>query len=191
MTREGWNATWAGRDCGHVALMGVRGYDLAMGDPGENDVGIYDDAIIRRIGDELTVWRASTDPGLIYIKNPTNPKGCASLRPGLWWYALGPHKNHPALVQEEPVEVDRVSVTGKVVSRDRGFFGLNIHSGGSQYSVGSFSAGCQVIWCPEGAWGATWARFYEPIAAAMQGAGQKRVAYLLVDRLNAVPTSLP
>ena len=190
MTREGWNASWAGRDLGHAALLGVRGYDLAMGTPSENDVGIYDDAIIRRIGDDLTVWRASTDPGAYYIQNPTNPSGCASLRPGLWWYALGEHKNHPALVQEEAVEVDRLNRSGRAQGREKGFFGLNIHSGGSQYTVGSFSAGCQVIQCPEGAWGATWQRFYEPLAEAMRQAGQKRLPYLLVDRLVATAASV-
>ncbi len=186
MTREGWDASWEGRDTGRVALLGVRGYDLAMGVPNENDVGIYDDAIIRRIGDDLTVWRASTDPGAYYVKNPTNPSGCASLRPGLWCYALGDHKNHPALVQEEPVTVDRLNTLGRAVAVEKGFFGLNIHSGGSQYTVGSFSAGCQVIQCPEGAWGETWQKFYEPIAAAMRESGQKRVAYLLVDRVMGV-----
>ena len=192
MTKEGWDATWAPLDPlkghgGRVALLGIRGYDLAMGVVNENDVGIYDDAIIRRIGCELTVWRASTDPGVFYIKSPLNPKGCASLRPGLWTYALGDHRGHPALVQEEAVAVDRLNRSGRSTGVDRGFFGLNIHSGGAQEDeVGRYSAGCQVLWCPEGSWGETWLRFYAPLAAAMREAKQARVAYLLVDRVMAV-----
>ncbi len=186
MTREGWDASWNGRDTGRVAIMGVRGYRLGMGVSNENDVGIYDDAFILRIGEKLSIWWASTDPGVFYIKTPMNPLGCASLRPGLWQYQLGDHRGHAALVQAEAVEVDRLNASGRAVARDQGFFGLNIHSGGAQEDVGHFSAGCQVLWCPEGSWGETWLRFYAPLAAAMREAKQARVAYLLVDRVMAV-----
>ena len=186
MTREGWDASWNGRDTGRVAIMGVRGYRLGMGVPNENDVGIYDDAFILRIGEKLSIWWASTDPGVFYIKSPLNPKGCASLRPGLWTYALGDHRGHPALVQEEAVEVDRLNRSGRATCSERGFFGVNIHSGGAQDEVDHYSAGCQVLQSPEGAWGATWQNFYEPLATAMQESGQKRLAYLLVDRVMAV-----
>jgi hypothetical protein len=44
-----------------------------------------------------------------------------------------------------------------------------------------------VIHSPEGAWGATWQKFYEPIAEEMRGAKQIRVPYLLIGALQAVP----
>ncbi|MFZ4696357.1 MAG: hypothetical protein ACOYMV_14650 [Verrucomicrobiia bacterium] len=189
MTPDGWKAQWEGRDVGfRVALLGVRGYFLNEGKPGVNDLGIYEDAIIRRIGEDLTLWRASVDPGLKYVREPMNPKGCASLMSGLWWYEIGEHKNHPALTQACPVVVRRLDREGRPAQSESGFFGLNIHSGGAEYSVGGFSAGCQVIQSPEGPWGETWKRFFDPLSAAMRESKQTRVPYLLVDAL--LPSSV-
>lgn len=182
-----------------VALLGIRGFDRAMAlasrdlaeviEEERNAMGVYDDAIVRRIGDELTIWRASTDPGRWYIENPLRSAGCARLREGLWSYRLGPHRGNPALIQAGPVTVDRLDRRGKVVGSDTGDnddLGIHIHSGGSQYTVGRFSAGCQVVFCPEGAWGKTWHDFFDPIADAMKSANQRALPYLLTSRLPAV-----
>jgi hypothetical protein len=187
MTPAAWEAVWRLRDTPfRVALLGLRGYFAKEGPTPGNDLGIYDDAIIRRIGADLTLWRASTDPGLKWIAHPITPKGCASLAlGGPYYYAPGLHKGRPALVQDDEVCVDRLDPQGNPTSREWGDFGINIHSGGSEYAVGSFSAGCQVIHSPEGAWGATWLRFFDPISSAMKETGQRRLPYLLIDRLPA------
>lgn len=161
-----------------MRLMGVRGYFLDEGIEKVNDMGIFDDAIFRCIDKEVTMWRASTDPGRYYIAHPLNPSGCAQLRPGLSFYRLGRHlNNHDALVQGEEFTVNRLDQTGKVIGIDRGYFGINMHSGGAEYQVGRWSAGCQVIQCPEGAWGATWQAFFQPI----QSIAPKRIPYLLIE----------
>lgn len=180
---------------GPVRLIGVRGYNLLM-DGGANQTGIYDDLIVRLIGDELVEFPASTDPGQKWIDHPTNPKGCAQLqcRPSKpWIFRLGIHQPsrgaRPALVQAGEFIVNRLDSKGRVSSVDRGDdFGINLHSGGSEYSVGGFSAGCQVIQCPEGAWGDTWRRFFDPIAA-MPGLRGVDIPYVLVDRLPALPAT--
>ena len=164
-----------------VKILGIRGHDLNAGAPGVNDMGIFDDLFCRCIGDMVTSFRGSTDPGRHYILNPINPDGCARLQIGLWWYQLGTHRGRPALVQAAPVTVDRLDRKGNKVGEGRGYFGINHHSAGSEEEVGRYSAGCQVTHCPEGPWGATWQKYFEPTATAVRLHGQKRIPYLLVD----------
>lgn len=162
-----------------VKLIGIRGY------PRDNKLGIYDDLIGRVIGDEVSFFRASTDPGAYYIEHPLNPQGCAQLQAGLWLYQPGLHRGHHALVQAEPVTVDRIDSNGKKNTQESGWFGVNIHSGGAEDDVGRFSAGCQVIHAPEGAWGETWLSFYDPVVAAMAIYQQHKLPYLLTTHLKA------
>jgi hypothetical protein len=78
-------------------------------------------------------------------------------------------------------------------------FAINLHSGGSEYTVGGFSAGCQIVWVPEGAWGRTWHDYFDAIAdAILPGASRNtdlyaeavarnvNVPYRLTDRLPAL-----
>lgn len=174
-----------------VKLLGVRGYFLQEGKPNVNDLKIFDDAIVRCIENEISIWRASCDPGAYYLKNAINPKGCAQLTNGKWWYKIGRHLNaHEALVQDDDVEVRRLNPKGDVEHIERGYFGINIHSGGSEYQVGSFSAGCQVVQSPEGAWQGTWLNFFEPIKRACEKFNQKRIPYKLVESLIALPDNI-
>lgn len=170
----------------HVRLLGIRGYQ--QGPDGErNRMGIYDDAIIRCIGEEITIWPASTDPGKYYIMHPMNPHGCAQLQCGLSWFRVGMHLNtHTALVQDSEFTVNRLDKTGVKICQETGWFGINNHSGGPEYQVGKWSAGCQVVQSPECAWGKTWMNYFNPIFAAIDSTGQKRVPYLLVDRLKVI-----
>ena len=186
---------------GHRArILGIRGFCEAVNDPERNEMGIYDDLLVREIGGRVERFRASTDPGWKWIQHPQNPKGCAQLQCGLWWYELGWHKGNPALVQADKVAVNRLDSKGRMVGQETGEFGIHIHSGGSEYTVGSFSAGCQVTFVPEGAWGKTWHQFFDPIAEAIlpwssqdRALFQKavdlhvRIPYVLTDRLPALP----
>lgn len=169
-----------------VKLLGIRGYYLGEGEPGINDMGIYDDLLVSCIDGKVTGFRASVDPGSYYLNHPLNPQGCARLRCGLWKYRVGTHREaHLALVQAAEVEVDRVSSTGHTIMKDKGYFGINIHSGGPEKQVGKFSAGCQVVYCPGGAWGSDWLEFFSPIKIALLAFKQEEVSYLLVDKLVA------
>jgi len=164
-----------------VRLVGVRGYRPEMGgNRAGNDLGIYDDAIFRFIGDRCDIFDASTDPGWYYLRNPMNPKGCARLRAGLWWFEPGLHRGHPALVQATEFDVDRLDEFGVPDYRESGWYGINLHSGGAEDEVGRWSAGCQVI-KSNPAWGSQWMEFFEPIAAEVRTVNQSRVPYLLID----------
>jgi hypothetical protein len=142
-----------------INLIGVRGY--RDGKPAENAPNRYNDtlAVVRRDpAQRCSELRASVDPGDRYTRDPLHPAGCANLSPGQYRYKLGLHKGRPALVQAGPVRVWRDS--NENYSRERGereesgYFGLNIHDGGSGEHVGGWSAGCQVV--HGGADGAAW-----------------------------------
>lgn len=168
------------KDIPKISLLGIRGYGQ------ENKSGIYDDAIIRNINGEIKIFSASVDPGKYYIDHPLNPQGCARLKAGLWTYGLGEHHTREALIQVEEVAVDRIDRTGKRTGEEHGWYGINIHSGGPEYLVGRYSAGCQVIRADE-AWKFQWLEFFEPIKKAVLEFNQRRIPYLLIESLTAIP----
>lgn len=170
------------KDLPRVALIGIRGYN------GVNEMGRYDDAIVRYIAGDIKLFPASVDPGKYYIDHPVNPQGCARLQCGLWQYQLGEHHARKALVQADEVTVDRLDQHGKRTHQETGYYGINVHSGGPEYLVGRFSAGCQVIHTNE-VWKCQWLEFFDPIHATMLATGQKVVPYLLLDRLEAIPVA--
>lgn len=115
----------------------VRGYyDKSMGRPG-NDRGLYDDAafVIGPDG-QFSAWNANADPGSVRIGTGTGAKkGMARLKPGVWRaWTFGHHKagtpnGHRALVQRAAqVTVIR---DGKPDYEDTGWFGINVHKGGT------------------------------------------------------------
>jgi hypothetical protein len=163
----------------HVKCIGIRGaYDLN----GPNQLGIYDDDLVLGIGDEVTEWKGSTDPGQFYIQHPLNPQGCAQLKEGIHLFKLGVHQGQfLAFVQAESFHVNRLDRNGDVESVEFGEFGIHLHSGGPGVNVDRFSAGCQVIWSPEGYFGDTWDRFFNPAKEAMNGAGQSLMPYMLMN----------
>lgn len=157
-----------------VCVVALRGYYLdSMGKPGENDRGIYDDALFIVETDGLgTVLRAhrynaNTDPS---IHRP----GIANLKAGSWRYKPGIHglskpknRQYPAFVQAAPVVVERDG--GKVES---GYFGINIHRG-SQNSTSS--EGCQTIHPSQ------WDSFHDRLVALLKSSGQQTFGYELMD----------
>lgn len=115
-------------------------------------------AYVSEIG-ERVAWLApaTTDPGLYYLKNPINDKGCAAVVPGQYHnsHTLGKHRGeYPAFVQYGPIAVYRDNNRDAVIDADpssieRGAgFGINIHRAslhGVADLVNNYSAGCQVF----------------------------------------------
>jgi hypothetical protein len=163
-----------------VFLLGVRGYYLdSMGEPGENDLSIYDDAVFL-ISPRLHLgFNANTDPSRHYTLQ--KPLGMATLSLGVWHYRLGIHglsrpkaQQYEALVQSAPVQVERYQGEDKPPKRDTGYFGINIHRGGYN---GTSSEGCQTIYPDQ------WQGFIGAVKDEMEDYGQKTIAYLLTENL--------
>jgi hypothetical protein len=101
---------------------------------------------------------ATTDPGVHWLENPMNRKGCAIMVPGQYRgaYALGRHgrsnkgKGYTAGRQQKPIPVyrdnDKDSVHDIIEETIQvGMYYTNIHHGWSAKYVSKNSAGCQVI----------------------------------------------
>jgi lysozyme len=124
-----------------VKFIGVRGYYMdTLGKPGENDRGMYDDAIFLIGPNYFKSFNANTDPSKFQST-------IAVLKPGTYIYKPGPHgisgKNpYPAFRQHGPVVVLRDGI-GEDTDEGKDRFYINIHKGG--YSTTS-SLGCQTIY---------------------------------------------
>lgn len=101
-------------------------------------------------------FKATTDPGTYWLKNPMNPQGTAILKEGQYisTYGLGLHRGkYLALVQKRPVTVirdyDRNATLDFMNGKeDIGLFGINIHrasENGISKTIDQYSAGCQVL----------------------------------------------
>jgi len=102
------------------------------------------------------VFKATTDPGTFWLKNPMQPDGAAILASGQYVDAweIGLHKGeYEALVQKAPVTIlrdyDRSAYLDFMNGEKyTGLFGIDIHralSAGKTFFVDEFSAGCQVF----------------------------------------------
>ena len=101
-------------------------------------------------------FKATTDPGTFWLKNPLNPSGTAILKHGQYTgsHAIGLHRGkYLALVQRRPLTVlrdyDRNATLDFMNGKeDTGMFGINIHRAsinGTTKVVDKYSAGCQVF----------------------------------------------
>ncbi len=102
------------------------------------------------------VYKATTDPGTFWLRNPMQPQGTAILGQGQYEHAyeMGLHRGqYLALVQRKPVTIirdyDRDATldfyNGK---KTKGLYGINIHRAnriGTTKTVDKNSAGCQVF----------------------------------------------
>lgn len=150
-----------------VWILGCRGYYLdSMGRPGENDLGIYDDAIFVGGPTGFRSFNANTDP-LRSGWNASAGKPMAVLAPGTWLYQLGKHRGkYTALVQARAVLVRRETYS------ETGWFGINIHRG----SRGSVSSqGCQTI-PPD-----QWDEFIGFVQEQMRVADRRTINYVLKE----------
>ena len=102
------------------------------------------------------VYKATTDPGTFWLKNPMQPQGTAILAQGQYKdaYRIGLHQGkYKALVQAKPIFVMRdYDRTAKLDFRNgkksKGLYGINIHRAslsGTTKTVDKYSAGCQVF----------------------------------------------
>lgn len=102
------------------------------------------------------VFKATTDPGTFWLKNPMNQQGTAILAQGQYVnaYSIGLHRGkYKALVQSRPVTVIRDYDRDNVLDfyngkKQTGSFGINIHRAsiqGTTKYVDEYSAGCQVF----------------------------------------------
>lgn len=89
-----------------------------------------------------------------------------------------------AFVQAESFHVNRLDRAGNIETVEFGQFGIHIHGGGPGLNVDRFSAGCQVIWSPEGFFQKTWHDFFDPAVDAMHEAGQSLMPYMLVNKAD-------
>lgn len=135
-----------------------------------NIVGIRGDSTIpNRFDDEIHVfyktethnwhyhvYKATTDPGTFWLKNPAQPQGTAILAQGQYKnaYMLGMHQGkYKALVQHRPVTVIRDYDRDATLdflngTESTGLFGINIHRASASETtkyVDKYSAGCQVF----------------------------------------------
>lgn len=174
---------------GELELLGLRGARVAAGSLLEtvpNDPNRYNDLLVL-YGPELEFYPASVDPGLHFQNNPVHVEGCAHLLNGQWLYKPGQHRGHPALVQAGPVKVwrdgDRDGKRDPYERTEEGYFGINIHAGGTSPRVDRHSAGCQVI---EGGWeGEAWQDFLRRCIRS----GQDRFRYTLIDAAGLARSS--
>lgn len=148
----------------------TRGYKIAVRPWELNIIGIrHNTSIPNTFSDSINVlftdntgklvafsWRATTDPGTFWLRNPSNAQGTAILKPGQYLnsHALGMHRGkYLALVQIRPVTVVRdFNRDGRAdynSGREQtGLFGINIHralANGITKYIDNFSAGCQVF----------------------------------------------
>jgi hypothetical protein len=105
---------------------------------------------------EYHVFKATTDPGTFWLRNPIQPQGTAILADGQYEdaYELGLHKGeYLALVQRKPVTIFRDYNRDAVLDflngkKYTGYFGIDIHRAnktGDTKTVDKNSAGCQVF----------------------------------------------
>lgn len=161
-------AMLAAHNLGDFALVGIRGYYLnTQGKPGANDRGIYDDAIFLITPNAFAAFNANVDPSVFRRR-------IATLKPGVWWYKIGIHglskpksRQYRALVQAAAVTVQRDGA-----GEETGWFGINIHRGGTSTTS---SAGCQTI--PPG----QWPGFFSLVESEMKRCGQSTIPYLLIN----------
>jgi lysozyme len=154
-----------------VFLIGFRGYYRdSMGKPGENDRGIYDDAICVLWPGGFAAFNGNTDPSRY-------KPGVASLIPGVYPYRKGKHgittradggywAFRPA-TPNEAVPVTRDGQAGTSMG-----IAINIHKGG--YTTTS-SEGCQTIHPDQ------WDEFRTHVYKLMDQFNQNVIQYALVE----------
>ncbi len=154
-----------------VMVLAIRGYfKESMGKPGENDRGIYDDALVLIGPGYFQAFNANTDPRV-------QEKGKAMLLPG-WhefkqgWHGYGKPSGHKAFRTANVQEVTPVLRDGEVGIKEG--HTINLHSGGFNNTN---SAGCQTVYKGQ------WLEFQETAYKLMDQEGQKTLPYLLIENL--------
>ena len=172
------------------ALLGVRGYYRdSKGAEGQNDVGIYDDAMFFIAPGVFLAVNANTDPSRLGW-NASIGKEFAMLLPGTWYFIRGAHKGKvPALRQADEDQADDANIPNhghfkvwrasgmdavlKGTARiDDNYHAINIHRGGENTTS---SWGCQTI--PP----ALFDEFMDQVWEHTRKHSQERIPYRLID----------
>ncbi|MEP1208128.1 MAG: lysozyme [Rhizobiaceae bacterium] len=166
-----------GRRDDQVKLLAVRGYYTdTLGKVGQNDRGLYDDAIFVIEPNGVHSFNGNTDPSVFR-------KGIAKLKaPQAVRYIPGPHgfkrKNgpYPAFRQNSSCVVTRDQK-----GDDKGIFWINLHRGGVTQTS---SAGCQTVPPHQ------WDEFRTLINNLLDQYNQNTFYYVLIDE-DDVPEVVP
>ena len=151
-----------------VKILGVRGYyKHTMGDPDQNDVGIYDDALFVVSKNFFGSYNANTDPSRIFDDVAVLKAG------GPYLYKIGMHNMkapYEALRQYGNVTVLRngIPVTDSPSHR----FYIDIHKGGNSTTS---SLGCQTICPPQ------WPGFLQDVKQQLLLNQQTLIPYILIE----------
>jgi lysozyme len=153
-----------------IIVVAIRGYFKdSMGKPGQNDRGIYDDAMFVIAPNYFQSFNANTDPSKYQ-------PGIAKLMPGLHYYKKGLHKisgphPYPAFRPDTPDEGLPVTRDGQTGIK-RGI-AINLHRGGE---FNTSSEGCQTILYDE------WDEFQTTLYKMLDNESQHILPYLLIEQ---------
>lgn len=122
---------------------------------------VYDDCLVviynTNNGMKRHIFTITTEPGLRFMKNPSNVKGTAILVPGQYrgTYKIDKHRGkYDALCQRNKVvkvyrDNNKDAVYDFLPNKiDTGMFGINIHRSNefwTRATIDQYSAGCQVF----------------------------------------------
>lgn len=166
-----------GCDTNQLNLLGIRGYYLdTYGVKGQNDRGVYDDALIWVWKDGFYTYKGNVDPSRVRKGSGFGSgKGMANLKVGIWKYLPGMHNGSvPHLAFRQAAEVTVIR-DGNPDYPNTGWFGINIHRGGSSSTS---SLGCQTL--PP----AVWTHFKATGDSQLARHGQKTFNYVLVNETD-------
>lgn len=155
-----------------VKVVAIRGYYLdTLGKPGENDRGLFDDAMFLIGPNYFQSFNANTDPSKY-------KPGIASLVPGLHYYKKGKH----GLSKPNPYDAFRPDTIDESfpVTRDghKGVtkgIAINLHKAGM---FTTSSEGCQTIIADQ------WDEFQKTTYKMMDAEAQRRLPYLLAVNID-------
>jgi lysozyme len=162
------------RPSDEVILVVWRGYYRdTMGEPGRNDVGIYDDAMFWIAPNSFSAWNGNADPTRLGW-NAKAGKFMARLAVGVWRFEKWKHKGqYWAFGQAgNKVTVERVRADGTVARPESGQFGINLHKGSLNHTS---SEGCLTV--PPSQWEAFRSHGY----GLLEAWGQQTFPVILVE----------
>lgn len=160
-----------------TVLLGVRGYFLdSKGKVGENDRGVFDDALF--VVSPRGVWsfNANVDPSIYKHRRASYKANQAvSFKQGIHGWSKPPNRRYKAFEQVSVADVHRDNF-----GPDRGDFHMNIHRGSS--SGGTSSAGCITV-----PYGEQWDQFFERACEEMDQDAQDLIWLILLEYQGGVP----
>lgn len=151
-----------------LVLIGIRGYySKTMGPTQNNDLNIYDDAIIV-VGTSYSTFNANTDPSFAVRRG----RALAKLNTGKYKYYKGKHRGRYNALRPHPEGVALPCTRNGKPSTAKY---TNIHKGGTSGTDVVWSEGCQTIPAPQ------WPEFIKTVYKEMDAHKLGTVDYILID----------